>query len=205
MHRIITVLTIMLSSLALPSLALAQFSAAKLVGDARSQIGVTTGYDARYQRLDYPNGDVAIKSGVCTDVVIRALRQQGINLQQLLHEDMRAHFADYPTLWQLKRPDKNIDHRRVPNLQRYFTRRGWALKLPTSNQARAVDAFTPGDLVTWMLPGNLPHIGIVSDQKVPTGGNYLVLHNVGLGTQEEDVLAAWQQTGHFRVPSSAAK
>lgn len=191
--------------IALSSMAHAQFSAAVLVSDARSQIGVTTGYDARYQRLDYPNGDVPISAGVCTDVVIRSLRHQGIDLQQLLHEDMRRHFSKYPKLWQLKGPDKNIDHRRVPNLQRYFTRRGWALKLPDNAKALAVDAFMPGDLVTWMLPGNLPHIGIISDQKTFFGSKYLVLHNVGQGTQEENVLTSWPQTGHFRVPTNTTK
>ena len=204
MRRALAFLLIALFSLS-PGWGHAQFSAAQLVRDARSQIGVTTGYDASYQKLDYPNGDVAISSGVCTDVVIRGLRHQDINLQRLLHEDMRAHFAEYPKIWQLKRPDKNIDHRRVPNLQRYFTRRGWALKLPDSAGARAVDAFMPGDLVTWMLPGNLPHIGIVSDKKTFFGSTYLVLHNVGQGTQEEDALANWPQTGHFRVPANTAK
>ena len=200
MRRAIAIILITLSSWAH-----AQFSAAQLVSDARGQIGVTTRYDASYQKLDYPNGDVPISGGVCTDVVIRSLRHQGFDLQQLLHEDMRLHFAKYPKLWQLKGPDKNIDHRRVPNLQRYFTKRGWALKLPDSAGARAVDAFMPGDLVTWMLPGNLPHIGIISDKKTFFGGNYLVLHNVGLGTQEEDALASWPQTGHFRVPANTAK
>lgn len=200
MHRAIAIILITTSSWAQ-----AQFSAAKLVSDTRSQIGVTTRYDASYQKLDYPNGDVAIGGGVCTDVVIRGLRHQGFDLQQLLHVDMRAHFAQYPKLWRLKGPDKNIDHRRVPNLQRYFTRQGWALKLPDSAAARAVDTFMPGDLVTWMLPGNLPHIGIVSDKKAFFGSNYWVLHNVGQGTQEQDVLASWPQIGHFRVPANTAK
>ena len=110
MRRVITIFMILLTGTGTVH---AQFSAAALVSDARSQIGVTTGYDARYQRLDYPGGDVPIKSGVCTDVVIRSLRHQGIDLQLLVHQDMRAHFAEYPALWQLKRPDKNIDHRRV--------------------------------------------------------------------------------------------
>lgn len=204
MRRLLATILIALLSL-LSGLVHAQFSAAQLVTDARSQIGVTTRYDASYQTLGYPNGDVAISGGVCTDVVIRSLRHQGIDLQQLLHEDMRRNFAEYPKLWQLKRADKNIDHRRVPNLQRYFLRQGWALKLPDSAQARAVDAFVPGDLVTWMLPGNLPHIGIISDQKARLGGQYLVLHNVGQGAQEQDSLTSWPLTGHFRVPSNRAK
>ncbi len=204
MRHVLAIILIALSNL-VASLAQAQFSPAQLVRAARSQIGVTTRYDASYQKLDYPNGDVAIGGGVCTDVLIRALRLQSIDLQRLLHEDMRAHFADYPKLWQLKRPDKNIDHRRVPNLQRYFTRQGWTLKLPDSARAQAVDAFLPGDIVTWMLPGNLPHIGIISDKKTFFTSTYLVLHNVGLGTQEEDALANWPQTGHFRVPSNRPK
>ena len=204
MRHLLAIILIALSNV-VAGLAHAQFSAAQLIRDARSQIGVTTRYDASYQRLAYPNGDVAISGGVCTDVVIRALRKQSIDLQRLLHEDMRAHFASYPQRWQLKRPDKNIDHRRVPNLQRYFTRQGWALKLPDSPGARTVDAFQPGDIVTWMLPGNLPHIGIVSDKKTFFSRTYLVLHNVGLGTQEEDALGSWPQTGHFRVPSNPPK
>ncbi len=184
---------------ALSTLVHAQFSATQLLSDVRSQIGVTTGYDARYQQLAYPDGDIPISSGVCTDVVIRGLRHQNIDLQRLVHEDMRAHFAAYPKLWQLKRADKNIDHRRVPNLQRYFKRRGWALKLDAKTPATAVGNFMPGDLVTWMLPGNLPHIGIISDKKASTGGNYWVLHNVGQGTQEQDVLTEWPLTGHFRI------
>ncbi len=177
----------------------AEFEPAQLILNARSQIGVTVRYDPSYRQLEYPNGDVPIAGGVCTDVVIRSLRGQKLDLQQLLHEDMRKHFADYPKNWGLKRADANIDHRRVPNLQRYFTRQGWALKLPTAPKHRAIDEFQPGDLVTWMLPGNLPHIGIVSDQTTLFSGRYLVLHNVGRGTQEEDALEAWPQTGHFRV------
>lgn len=191
------VITIIL--FALSTLLHAQFSATQLLSDVRSQIGVTTGYDARYQQLAYPDGDIPISNGVCTDVVIRGLRHQNIDLQQLVHEDMRANFSEYPKLWQLKRADKNIDHRRVPNLQRYFKRRGWALKLDAKTPATAVGNFMPGDLVTWMLPGNLPHIGIISDKKGSTGSNYWVLHNVGQGTQEQDVLTEWPLTGHFRI------
>jgi uncharacterized protein len=175
------------------------FSAKQLVLIARAQIGVTTGYDPSYRRLKYPGGDVPMASGVCTDVVIRALRTQGIDLQQLVHVDMQKHFAQYPKIWGLKRPDAHIDHRRVPNLQRYFVRRGWALKSANAAKKRAEDALQPGDLITWMLPGNLPHIGIVSDQRSLWSGRFLVLHNVGRGTQEEDVLEDWPQTGHYRI------
>jgi uncharacterized protein len=172
---------------------------AGIITAARAQIGVTTRYDASYQTLTYPGGDVAITGGVCTDVVIRALRAQNLDLQALVHVDMAKHFASYPKLWGLARPDRNIDHRRVPNLQRYFSRMGWALKLPTHPKHRPVDEFRPGDLVTWMLPGNLPHIGIVSDQRTLFAGRYKVLHNVGLGTQEDDALELWPQTGHYRI------
>jgi uncharacterized protein len=177
----------------------APFAADKLVVSARSQIGVTLLYDPSYRQLAYPMGDVPIQFGVCTDVVIRALRGQGIDLQALVHADMRAHFAEYPKNWGLKRIDRNIDHRRVPNLQRYFIRQNWQLKLPSDKKAEAIDALLPGDFITWMLPGNLPHIGIVSDRFERTGARRLVIHNVGMGAQEEDVLDEWPMTGHYRV------
>lgn len=163
-----------------------------LVIAARRQIGVTTRYDPAYVRLPYPNGDVPEDRGVCTDVVIRALRAQGLDLQRSVHEDMRAHFAEYPQKWGLRGPDRNIDHRRVPNLQTWFARQGWS-RPPTRN---AVD-YRAGDLVTWMLPGNLPHIGIVSDRTSLTG-TPLIVHNIGRGTREENILFAHPITGHYR-------
>jgi uncharacterized protein YijF (DUF1287 family) len=163
-----------------------------LVDAARAQIGVTVVYDGRYQRLDYPGGDVPLERGVCTDVVIRAYRVLGVDLQQRVHEDMRAHFSTYPPLWGLTRPDRNIDHRRVPNLATFFTRHGQALG-PTRDDAE----FLPGDLVTWRLPNGLPHIGIVSDRRT-SGGRPLILHNIGAGTEEDDVLHAYTRTGHYR-------
>ena len=163
-----------------------------LVIAARRQIGVTTRYDPAYVRLPYPNGDVPEDRGVCTDVVIRALRAQGLDLQRSVHEDMRAHFAEYPQKWGLRGPDRNIDHRRVPNLQTWFSRQGWS-RTPTRN---AVD-YRAGDLVTWMLPGNLPHIGIVGDRK-GLGGTPLIVHNIGRGTREENILFAYPITGHYR-------
>jgi uncharacterized protein len=192
-------MSVLCASLLAQTAGAAKFSGDQLIASARAQIGVTTGYDASYRKLKYPGGDVPIESGVCTDVVIRALRGQGLDLQQLVHVDMQKHFDLYPKNWGLKRPDAHIDHRRVPNLQRYFMRRAWALKLPSDPKKRAVDELKPGDLVTWMLPGNLPHIGIVSAQRSFFSGRYLILHNVGRGTQEEDVLEAWPQTGHYRV------
>ncbi len=166
--------------------------ALKLVRAARAQIGVTTHYDGAYRRIRYPMGDVPAQAGVCTDVVVRAWRAQGVDLQQLVHEDMRRARPAYPKLWGLKRPDTNIDHRRVPNLAVFFRRRGQSL--PASRQP---GDYRPGDMVTWMLPGNLPHIGIISDRK-SASGTPLVIHNVGAGTQEEDALLRWPVTGHYR-------
>ena len=167
-------------------------SVPKRVLAARARIGRTRLYDPAYVRLDYPMGDVPADRGVCSDVVIRALRAEGLDLQQRVHEDMRADFHAYPPHWGLRGPDPNIDHRRVPNLRRWFERQGWALE-PT----RDPDAYAPGDLVTWMLPGNLPHIGIVSDRRARAGAP-LVIHNIGRGTREEDVLFAFEITGHYR-------
>ena len=132
--------------------------------------------------------------GVCTDVVIRAYRGIGVDLQQRVHEDMRAHWAAYPKLWGLRGPDRNIDHRRVPNLIAFFKRKGTVLPV-TADPAD----YLPGDLVTQMLPGNLPHILIVSSQvAAPTPGRRLAIHNIGQGAREEDTLFAFPQTGHFR-------
>ncbi|MDP3814255.1 DUF1287 domain-containing protein [Pseudomonas sp.] len=168
----------------------------QLVTAAREQVGVTLGYDPTYRRLSYPNGDVPLASGVCTDVLIRALRQQGLDLQQAVHQDMRAHFQLYPRDWGLSRPDSNIDHRRVPNLMTWFKRQGWALPL---NQE--VARFRAGDIVTWDLGGGLSHIGIISDRQAGSGVP-LVLHNIGRGTQEEDILLRFTITGHYRIPAA---
>jgi uncharacterized protein len=167
-----------------------------LVSAARQQVGVTTGYDPAYRRLSYPGGDVPLATGVCTDVVIRALRQQGLDLQQAVHQDMRAHFRLYPQNWGLSRPDANIDHRRVPNLMTWFKRQGWAL-VPSQDAER----YSPGDIVTWDLGGGLTHIGIISDRRTSSGVP-LVLHNIGQGAQEEDILFSFRITGHYRVPAA---
>lgn len=163
-----------------------------LVAAARKQIGVTVRYDPAYVVLAYPNGDVPQERGVCTDVAIRAFRAQGIDLQREVHEDMRANFARYPQKWGLRGPDRNIDHRRVPNLQTWFARQGWSLA-PTREAAN----YRAGDLVTWRLPGNLPHIGIVSDRK-SLFGTPLIVHNIGRGAREEDILFDYAITGHYR-------
>ena len=165
-----------------------------LVSAARKQIGVTVRYVPDYQRIAYPNGDVPREQGVCVDVVIRALRDaRKVDLQQLVHEDMKANFAKYPQNWGLKKTDANIDHRRVPNLQCYFTRKGYALKVTT----RAND-YHSGDFVTCTVAGRLPHIMLISDRK-SKDGTPLVIHNIGQGTQEEDSLFAYPITGHYRM------
>ena len=146
-------------------------------------------YDPSYVKLAYPMGDVADDRGVCADVVIRAFRAAGVDLQKAVHEDMASAFAVYPKNWGLKRPDTNIDHRRVPNLEKFFTRAGAAL--PRSDNPTD---FKPGDAVSWRIPGNLPHIGIVST-RIAENGNPLIVHNIGAGSQLGDVLFAWPHTG----------
>ena len=168
----------------------------KLVLAARQQIGVTLTYDPAYRGISYPNGDVPLNTGVCTDVVIRALRKQGLDLQQAVHKDMRANFRLYPKHWGLSRPDSNIDHRRVPNLMTWFKRQGWSLPL-----GQDPERYRPGDIVTWDLGGGLTHIGIISDRQT-SGGVPLVLHNIGRGTQEEDILFSFKITGHYRIPAA---
>jgi uncharacterized protein YijF (DUF1287 family) len=152
-------------------------------------------YDGQYIKIGYPNGDVPANIGVCTDVVIRSYRALGIDLQQKVHEDMKAHFSKYPSkrIWGLSRTDTNIDHRRVPNLQVFFERLGESLPI-TDNK----DDYKPGDLVTWRLPNNAPHIGIVTDQTGWVTGNPKVVHNIGLGPKLDDMLFLFEITGHYR-------
>lgn len=183
------------ASVLLPRTATAKPSAAeRLVAAAESQIGQTVSYDPAYTRLAYPGGDVEIEKGVCTDVVIRAYRKGlGIDLQQLVHDDMVQAFSAYPRNWGLKQPDANIDHRRVPNLQVFFKRK--SAGLPVTDRAGDYHA---GDVVSMMLPGNLPHIGIVSTHRSADGTKPLLVHNIGEGTQLEDVLFVYKLTGHYR-------
>ena len=152
-------------------------------------------YDGRYRRIKYPMGDVPGNTGVCTDVVIRSYRAAGIDLQQEVHRDMAVNFDRYPKKWGLKKPDPNIDHRRVFNLQTFFRRKGIAL--PISDKA---DDYRPGDLVTWTVPPALPHIGIVVDQTSSDGTRPLVVHNIGRGPELEDMLFKYPITGVFRYP-----
>ena len=171
-----------------------------VLDSTRARIALNERYDPSYVVLAYPGGDVANDRGVCTDVVIRAWRELGVDLQVLVHEDMRAHFGAYPKSWGLRRPDRNIDHRRVPNLQTYFNRHG--ASLPVSQDAAA---YRPGDLVTWRLSGNRPHIGIVSDRTAPGSERPLILHNIGAGTAEDDILFAFPITGHYRFYPPASR
>ncbi|MFO6423616.1 DUF1287 domain-containing protein [Motilimonas sp. KMU-193] len=154
-------------------------------------------YDGRYIAIPYPNGDVPADIGVCTDVIVRSYRALGIDLQQRVHQDMAKHFNAYPSkrIWGLTRPDRNIDHRRVPNLQAYFTRHGEVL--PVSDQG---DDYQVGDIVTWMLPGNLPHIGILVPPPEGQGqsGAPWVVHNIGAGPMREDMLFSYPITGRYR-------
>jgi uncharacterized protein YijF (DUF1287 family) len=174
-------------------------SPADLVTAARTQVGKTTSYDPAYVSLKYPGGDLPIEKGVCTDVIIRALRTSfSADLQKLVHEDMKSSFSSYPKTWGLKKPDPSIDHRRVPNLQKFFERRG--LKLPVTQEPTD---YQPGDLVTCTVPRNLPHIMIVSDKKTEDG-RPLVIHNIGRGAQEEDCLFTYPLTGHYRWKTAKA-
>lgn len=150
-------------------------------------------YDPSYFSIDYPNGDVPSGKGVCTDVIIRAYRKLGIDLQREVHEDMRAHFAKYPKNWGLSKPDKNIDHRRVPNLMTFFGRHGNTLSI-TTNSAD----YKPGDIVCWNLGGGITHIGIISNKKNPSGSRPLIIHNIGSGQVLEDMLFNFKIIGHYR-------
>ena len=152
-------------------------------------MAVTTEYDPAYVKLAYPNGDVPMKTGVCADVIVRAFRQVGLDLQKELHEDMKQSFAKYPKKWGAKAPDKNIDHRRVPNLMTWFDRKGKTIPLSSTD-------YQSGDVVAWDLGGGLTHIGFVSDSK---GDKYYkIIHNIGAGVQLEDRLFAWKVMGHYR-------
>ncbi len=156
-------------------------------------------YDGAYRTIAYPLGDVAPDRGVCSDVVIRAYRALGIDLQRLVHEDMADHFAAYPAFWGLTRPDRNIDHRRVPNLAAFLTRKG--ARLPVD---RDPSAYRPGDLVTWLVGGSRPHIGIVTGQRSADGKRPLIVHNIGRGPRLEDMLFDFPITGHFRYHPQGA-
>lgn len=156
----------------------------------RTEMDIT--YDPSYYSIDYPNGDVPKDKGVCTDVIIRSYRELGIDLQQLVHEDMKANFSLYPDNWGLPSPDKNIDHRRVPNLMVYFSRYG--TEKPKSKNP---NDYQPGDIVCWNLGGGITHIGILTDKKSNNGKRYLAVHNIGGGPELSDCLFEFEIIGHY--------
>ena len=170
--------------------------------EARAQIGVTVSYDPTYRKLKFPNGDVPSYTGVCTDVVIRAFRKMGVDLQKEVNQDMSSNFSKYPKSWNLKNPDTNIDHRRVPNLMKFFQRKGKEINI-TKDPKDYLQGdylqgdYLPGDIVTWDLGGGVTHIGIVSDKKNASGVP-LIVHNIGAGAQEEDILFEFKVIGHYR-------
>jgi uncharacterized protein YijF (DUF1287 family) len=166
--------------------------AARLIAAARAQIGVTVRYDSAYTPLAFPGGDVPRERGVCTDVVIRAYRDAlGLDLQKLVNDDMREEFGAYPRTWGLRRSDRSIDHRRVPNLRTWLTRQGAELPVPADPSG-----WRPGDIFTSLVDRVFTHIGLVSDRRGPEG--WLIVHNIGAGTREEDGLSAWPITGRYR-------
>ncbi len=165
----------------------------KVIDSAIEQTAQTVGYDPAYVKLDYPGGDVPIRTGVCSDVVVRSLRRAGVDLQKEVHEDMKRNFAAYPKMWGLARPDSNIDHRRVPNLMTYFKRAGKAREITADSKD-----YLPGDLVAWELDNGLLHIGIVSNVRPNGGERHAVVHNIGAGARLEDVLFSWRIIGHYR-------
>lgn len=165
----------------------------RFINAAVAQVGVTTSYDPAYVQLDYPGGDVPKERGVCTDVLVRAMRGVNIDLQKEVHEDMLAAWSAYPKRWGLSGPDSNIDHRRVPNLMTYFARKGKSVSI-TDN----ADDYRPGDIVTWDLGGGVDHIGVVTDMALTPAGPPLIVHNIGAGARVEEVLFDWKITGHYR-------
>lgn len=181
--------------LLLSSLAQGSAFETDIVAAAKVRTTKTVTYDGRYLAISYPGGDVPSTIGVCTDVIIRTYRALGTDLQKLVHEDIRDNFSAYPSnrIWGLTKPDKNIDHRRVPNLQAFFSRHGKELAI-----SRAPEAYQAGNIVTWMLPGNLPHIGIVTDKINTKTGNPMIVHNIGRGPELEDMLFEYKITGHYR-------
>jgi uncharacterized protein YijF (DUF1287 family) len=166
--------------------------AQRLAAAALEQTRARVTYDGSYRRIAYPGGDVPASLGVCADVIIRAYRSVGADLQVKVHEDMRRAFAVYPRIWGLKRPDSNIDHRRVPNLRAFLQRAGAEMRVSAT-----ASSYRPGDLVTWTVPPHLPHIGIVAEGMAESG-RPLIVHNIGRGPELEDMLFQFPITGHYR-------
>jgi uncharacterized protein YijF (DUF1287 family) len=167
----------------------------KLAAAAIERTHHSVRYVSSYVRIPYPGGDVPADTGVCTDEIIRSYRALGIDLQKEVHEDMAQNFHAYPNKrrWMLEHTDSNIDHRRVPNLMVFFSRKGEVLPITSRG-----DDYAPGEIVTWDLGGGVPHIGIVVDRKSSQMGRYMVVHNIGQGPKMEDVLFNWRITGHYR-------
>lgn len=173
-------------------------TADRIVNGAKMQVIDGVHYDASYLSIPYPNGDVPKDQGACTDVIVRALRNAGYDLQKLIHEDMSAHFSLYPQKWHMSGPDSNIDHRRVPNHITFMRRFG--RELPTSTSGPAAQTWRAGDLVYWRLaPSSSTHCGIISNER-NAQGLPLVIHNIGPTTRQEDCLTSWPIIGHFRYP-----
>lgn len=192
MNILTRALLVALVALGMPAVSLQATQPARgssIAHAAVTQVGVTVFYDSSYRKLHYPGGDVPLDRGVCADVVVRALRAIGVDLQVALHEDMQNHFREYPQMWGLRGPDSNIDHRRVPNLMTFLERHG--------KRVRAGAAYEPGDIVAWRLPNGLHHIGIVAEQRI-TPGHPLMVHNIGQGARLEDVLYSFEEIGHYR-------
>lgn len=188
-----TSLSILFLMLSLADFALAQDSFQAQLSDAALEVTLQkVVYDPSYFSIDYPNGDIPEGKGVCTDVVIRAYRKIGIDLQKEVHEDMKSDFKGYPQLWGLSNTDKNIDHRRVPNLMTFFTRNGKVKTISTNSEG-----YLPGDIVCWNLGGAITHIGIVVNQKSTDGERYLIVHNIGGGQVLADCLFDYEIIGHF--------
>jgi uncharacterized protein YijF (DUF1287 family) len=177
------------------SISIAKTFEEKLAVAAISIVDPTINYDPSYFSIKYPNGDIPKNKGVCTDVIIRAYRKLGIDLQKEVHEDMSANFAHYPNLkkWGMTKTDTNIDHRRVPNLEVFFERKG--IKLFVSENAAD---YKTGEIVTWMINDKLPHIGIVTNKKSDDGERNLIVHNVGNGQALQDCLFSYKIVGHFK-------
>jgi uncharacterized protein len=165
----------------------------QFVEAAIEQNKVTTGYDPSYVRIDYPNGDVSSDSGVCSDVIVRAFRKAGIDLQKEVHEDMVRAWSEYPRKWGARGTDTSIDHRRVLNLTTWFARQGKAVAITNERTD-----YLPGDVVAWELSDGIEHIGIVTNLSSETDKHYLIVHNIGAGARIEDVLLAWKIIGHYR-------
>ncbi len=191
--RIWLVLGLLLAGAA--SAAAAHPLAAKFIQATAALENRGIGFDQGYRKIAYPMGDVPANTGVCADVVVRAYRAIGIDLQQRVHEDMARHFSLYPKKWGLRAPDTNIDHRRVLNLRVFFARHGTSLKITQDPRD-----YKPGDLVTWSLNpnGSAPHIGIVTPRRSADGVRPLVMNNLGQGQIYEDILFAYKITGHYR-------